>query len=140
MIEEQKKKKVNRGIVHVVAHSYQGVYYINPTGNLSVNIQQIDIWKGEKGLKKLVREVSLSEDIEQMLFNDYKNGQGLPGNICIIEQLQPVIKDSPEEHLYWNEEKTMVHRDNAGNAIYRYQTYCPNEPYQLTKEIDTLIL
>jgi len=70
---------------------------------------------------------------------EYKSNQGLPGNIHIIEQTEPVIEDSPEEYLYWNEDKTMVHRDNSGNAIYRYQLYYPNEPYNTSGHIDTLL-
>jgi hypothetical protein len=134
------EKNITRGLVHVIAHDYEGVYHIEEDGNLSINIQQIEAWKEGRVNKKCVKSSIITGNFDQMLFTGYRSNQSLTGNICIVEQTEPVIEDQPEEYLYWNEEKTKVHRDNTGTPIYRYQMYCPNEPYQKTGEVDKLLM
>ena len=134
-------KKITRGIVHVIPHKYNGVYNVLENGDLCINIEQIEIHrlKEKIGMTTVKKTAFISGEFESMFNMEYKSNQGLPGNIHIIEQTEPVIEDSPEEYLYWNEDKTMVHRDNSGNAIYRYQLYYPNEPYNTSGHIDTLL-
>lgn len=135
-----KEKNINRGVVHIVAHDHGGVLYVDDNGILSIEIQQKEIWKEPgKPLQSFTKSFSISGDLDTMLFAEYKSGQKLPGNIRITEQITPVIPTEPEEFLYWNEDRTKVHRDSLGRAIYRYQDYYPNEKFKPKGEIDVFI-
>lgn len=136
-----KERNINRGVVHIVAHNYDGVLYVNENGELSVEIQQMEIWK-DKGqpLSNFIKSFTMSGDFDTMLFMEYKSGQRLTGNIRITEQITPIIPTEPEKFLYWNEDGTKVYRDSLGRAIYRYQDYYPSEKFKPKGEIDTLII
>lgn len=138
MISEQ-KREVKRGAVHITGHPQGGVYYVNELGELLVRLEQVDVW-GENGrMKKLVRQSMIAGDPIAMIQREYWKNQQLPGNIRIIEQLEPPIPDEPEECLYWNEDHSEIQRDKDGYAIYRYQTYCPTEKWEANGEIDQII-
>lgn len=132
-------KKITRGAVLVKAHEHGGCYWITPLGEAMVKIEQNEIVVENKKFSRIFREAMITGNVEDAFAIQYYKGMILPGNIHILEQLEPPIPDEPEECLYWLTEDRIA-RDEAGNAIYRYSYYAPGEVWNKSGEIDSLLI
>jgi hypothetical protein len=135
-MQNKEKKNVKRSAVIPVAHAYGGVCYVTENAELLVNIKQIDIWIEKGRLKTLERTSFVVDQYSKIIYGDCTNAKYLPGNIQIIEQLEPPILSDPEYGLVWNDSHTQILRNKEGCAIYRYSTYNPSSKWEPTGEID----
>ena len=131
-------KKITRGAVLVAGHKYGGCYWITALGEAMVKIEQNEVIVENKKFSTLLREAVITGDIGDAFNIEYYKGKQLPGNIHIVEQLEPPIPEEPEELLMWKDDKVV--RDPEGNAVWRYTYYTPSEIWDKSGDIDTLIV
>jgi hypothetical protein len=135
MIEEQ-KKNLKRSAVQVVFHKYGGIYHVTENGEILINIKQVDIWMDNGRVQTFERKSFIVDNYDKIIYKDYDKMKYLPGNIEIIEQLEPPIPHDPEYGLQWNEDHTQVLRDKESNVVYKYPIYNPSSEWKQVGNID----
>lgn len=134
----KKERKINRGVVHIVTNSQGSTLEVIEGGEFLLRLQQIEMWLEDSKMHTNTKESVITGKAKKILAMGNDDNH-VPGNIRIIEQLEPPIPEDTEACIYYNEQDEIM-RDDRGNVVYRYLLYISDEEYEPHKEIDTIII
>jgi hypothetical protein len=113
--------------VKVVADATTGAV-INPSNNPEygyVRLEQVRTLIDDNGfLRRKTLSTLIHGTIAELQASDFYAGQELPGNITIVESLEPFNKSNPERDLKIAGETGIICKFD-GNPIYRKTKYSP---------------
>jgi hypothetical protein len=128
---------INRGKVHIIENEQGKLSSLTDEGKVRISIRQIELHMVEGRGKTVVKEHYMDCPIDLLRYT-LRKGHTLPGNIHIIQQLEPYNEDDHMEALLWKDGKVVRTEDNK--AIYEIKWYSEQEEWQPTAEIDKLLV
>ncbi len=121
---------INRGKVHIIENEQGKLSALTDEGKVRISIRQIEVHNVDGYLKTVTKEHYMDCPTE-ILGYKLRKGETLPGNIHIIQQIEPYNEDDHMEALLWKDE---------GKAIYEVKWYSEQEEYQPSMEFDKFLV
>lgn len=130
-------KVIRRGKVHVVENEQGKIFSITEDSKVKVNIRQLELHVVDSIAKKVIKEHYMECPMEFMGFR-VKKGTIVPGNIHIVQQVEPYNEDDLLDGLLWKDNQVV--KTELGQPIYEIRWYDEQEKFEPELEIDRLLL
>lgn len=130
-------KVIRRGRVHIIPNQDNKLSSITAEGKVKIDIRQIELHIENEYGKKVVKEHYLEAPVEILAYKIKKNSL-LPGNIHVVQQVEPYNEDDHLEALLWQDGRVV--RTVDGEPVYEVKWYAEQENYEPEKEIDRILV